>query len=276
MIHVERFSKIYQDVPAVSNISFQLKPGDILGLVGPNGAGKTTTLRAMSGLIPLSDGLIRISGFDVEKDPLEVKRRLALIPDDPQLFNDLTIEQHLRFVASTYGVTEIAEKSLELLEMFELTAKRHARAGELSRGMRQKLAISCAYLHDPEVLLFDEPMTGLDPKGIRKLKSTIEDRAASGGSIVISSHLLAMVEDICSHVMILDDGHQCFFGEIAELKVLFKQDRNDATLEQIFFMATQQQQSKSSSESQWNFESTSETTTTESSSPLETATAVTE
>ena len=238
MIEVSNFRKAFDGMLAVDRVNFSVQPGEILGLIGPNGAGKTTTLRSLSGLTIPTEGHLSVCGFDVEKQPLDVKRRLAYIPDDPPLFPELTVTQHLAFTASVFSVEDATNKANELLEVFELTGKRNTRAADLSRGMRQKLAISCSYLHNPEVILLDEPMTGLDPHGIRMLKESLQQRAAQG-TAVISSHLLAMVEDICSHVLILKQGQQRFAGTIKELKSLFTADCDKATLEQIFFQATE-------------------------------------
>jgi len=237
MIEVSRFSKIYDATAAVTNLSFHVAAGEILGLVGPNGAGKTTTLRALTGILPSSGGHLRVGGFDLDQSSLQVKRRVAYVPDDPQLFPDLSVEQHLVFVASVYEVAHPDARISSLLQTFELASKRHTRAGELSRGMRQKLAICCAYLHNPHALLLDEPMTGLDPRGIRMLKQTIVQRAEQGAAVMISSHLLAMVEDICSHVLILDGGQERFHGTIDQLRATFTNSPDRATLEDIFFRA---------------------------------------
>jgi len=240
VIEVVDFCKAYDSTAAVAGLSFRVLPGQVMGLVGPNGAGKTTTLRALSGIIPCSGGQLRIAEFDLESEPLEVKRRAAYVPDDPELFHDLTVEQHLTFVASLYGVEQASDKISSLLEEFDLEFKRSTRAAELSRGMRQKLAICCAYLYDPVALLLDEPMTGLDPAGIRKLKQSITDRAHRGAAVIISSHLLAMVEDICSHVLILQAGRQRFFGTLGELRTAFGKSRGAASLEDVFFQAIEQ------------------------------------
>jgi ABC-2 type transport system ATP-binding protein len=237
VIDVEGFCKAYESTVAVAGLSFQVRAGQVLGLVGPNGAGKTTTLRALTGIIPASGGLLRVAGYDLDKSPLEVKQRGAYVPDDPQLFHDLSVEQHLRFIASVYSVSNPGESISRLLQQFDLEAKRHTRAADLSRGMRQKLAICCAYLHDPSALLLDEPMTGLDPRGIRVLKESIVERARRGAAVMISSHLLAMVEDICSHVLVLDDGASRFCGTVAQLRKVFADSRDDATLEDVFFRA---------------------------------------
>ena len=239
VIEAEGFQKVYGSTIAVRDLTFKVEPGEILGLVGPNGAGKTTTMRSLAAIIPPSSGRLEIQGRDVVRDPVGVKQSLAYLPDDPHLFPDLTVEEHLAFIASAFAVEDAKEKSHALLEEFELTHKRRARARDLSRGMRQKLAICCAYLHDPAALLFDEPLTGLDPHGIRRLKSSICERAQKGKAVLVSSHLLAMVEDLCTHILILDSGQQRFFGTLEQLKKQFFREEQDATLERIFFLATQ-------------------------------------
>ena len=239
MINVVNFSKCYDQFLAVDDLSFKVEPGQVLGLVGRNGAGKTTTLRSINGIIPPSQGQIEVDGFSIDTNPIELKQRTAYVPDDPQLFEDLTIEQHLRFQASVYQIAEPADEITRLLEKFELEPKRHDRASSLSRGMRQKLAICCAYLQQPKALLLDEPMTGLDPQGIRVLKQSIKEQAERGVAVIISSHLLAMVEDICSHVMVLDCGKTKFLGKLDELQAQFAGDlaKDNQSLEQAFFSA---------------------------------------
>ncbi|MCZ6855330.1 MAG: ABC transporter ATP-binding protein [Gammaproteobacteria bacterium] len=241
MITVDDFHKAYEGTVAVSGMSFEVDGGDILGLVGPNGAGKTTTLKTLSGVIPATRGRLSVQGFDVERDAVQVKRRLAYVPDDPQLFPDLSVDQHLAFTAAVYGVDDADDKAADLVELFELTARRKTPARDLSRGMRQKLAICCAYLHDPIALLFDEPLTGLDPHGIRMLKESIRDRAQKGAAVIVSSHLLAMVEDICTRVLIINAGQQRFCGTLDELREMFASSKQTATLEEAFFLATQEQ-----------------------------------
>ncbi len=243
MIQVERLCKAYDRSIAVRDLSFTVASGQILGLVGPNGAGKTTTMRAIAGIIPLSGGTVRVAGFDLNDSPLAVKHCTAYVPDDPQLFHELTVEQHMAFIASLYDVKGAEEKISALLTAFELNEKRHATAAELSRGMRQKLAICCAYLYEPRALLLDEPMTGLDPPGIRRLKSSIVERAESGSAVIISSHLLAMVEDICTHVLILNQGQERFSGRFGQLQETFGEAGRNISLEEIFFRAIDADQS---------------------------------
>lgn len=238
LIDVRSFCKAYEGSPAVDDVSFSVDAGQILGVIGPNGAGKTTTMRALATLLQPSNGSLTVSGFDTQRSPVDVKKRLAYIPDDPRLFPHLTVEEHLVFSAAAYGVKDADAKSAQLLNDFELTKKRKTAARDLSRGMRQKLAICSAYLYEPEALLFDEPLTGLDPIGIRMLKQSIVERAEAGAAVMVSSHLLAMVEDICTHILLLGGGRQRFFGTVDELKSQFSQSESPASLEQIFFLAT--------------------------------------
>lgn len=235
MIDVQDFKKAYGTTLAVSGLTFMIEPTQVWGLVGHNGAGKTTTMRAISGLLPPSSGSLKIDGLDVNGDSMEARRLLAYMPDDPQLFESLTVGDHLRFTAAAYQLNEYADDAAELLKYFELDAKVDTPAEDLSRGMRQKLAICCGYLQRPKAILFDEPFTGLDPLAIRRLKESIRQRAAAGAAIMVSSHLLAMVEDLCTHFLILSNGEPTFCGTHAEL---LSQHTDGATLEEIFFQAT--------------------------------------
>ncbi len=236
MIDVRGLRKLYDDQLAVDRVSFSLGAGQICGLVGPNGAGKTTTMRCLAGLVPATDGQIRVAGYDIPSGLIEAKRRLAYVPDDPPLFDDLTVGEHLDFIGRLYRVTDHRTRAAEILRGFQLTDKYDAGATTLSRGMRQKLAIACAYLFDPDVLLLDEPMTGLDPQGIRQLLASIGERAAAGATIVISSHLLAIIADVCSHLLVMHEGRSQFFGHKRELCEHFPEA---ATLEEAFFAATE-------------------------------------
>jgi ABC-2 type transport system ATP-binding protein len=217
VIEVEQYSKLYGDVVAVKSISFSIQPGEVLGLVGPNGAGKTTTLRAIAGILQPTSGTIRIAGIDLAKNPVAAKARLSFIPDEPQLFDYLTVTEHLHFMARLYGVTDAEPQIPPLLEELELTAKRDALPTELSRGMRQKLAIACGLLHRPAALLLDEPLTGLDPVGIRRMKETILARAREGAAVVLSSHLLHLVEELCTRLLVIRQGEVAALGTIDEI-----------------------------------------------------------
>ena len=235
MIQVIDFHKAYRGMVAVEGLSFDVQPGQVLGLLGPNGAGKTTTMRAIAGIIPPTSGKLLVCGHDVSVDPVEAKKLLAYVPDDPKLFDTLTVWEHLQFIASAYRVENIETAATALLDQFELSPKRDALAQDLSRGMRQKVAICCAYLHRPRAVLFDEPLTGLDPHGIRTMKESVRQHAAAGAAVVVSSHLLALVEDLCTHLLILHHGRSLFFGRVEDAKTTFSNVSGDASLEELFF-----------------------------------------
>ncbi len=237
MIQVQHLRKVYDNSLAVDDVSFSLAGGQICGMIGPNGAGKTTTMRCIAGLLRATEGTLSVAGYSVSDEPLELKRRLAYVPDDPPLFDDLTVQQHLEFIGRIYGVADHRVKTERLLDQFDLAKKRDAGAMTLSRGMRQKLAIACAYLYDPSVLLLDEPLTGLDPPGIRTLLESIRARADAGATIIISSHLLAMIEDVCTHLLVMQSGRVQHFGTTAEVRGQFPDDK---TLEAAYFAATSQ------------------------------------
>ena len=238
MIQVQALTKLYGDFVAVSDLSFEVVSGKVLGLVGPNGAGKTTTLRCLSGIIPPTSGSIRICGHELATEPIPAKSQLAFVNDEPRLFDYLTVEQHLTFTARIYQVRDYQFLAAQLLDELELTQKRTALPSELSRGMKQKLAIACGLLHSPKVIYLDEPLTGLDPLGIRRMKDSILKRAREGAAIIISSHLLHLVQEICSHILILKQGRKIIDGTIEEITHQFSEQAGDSDLETVFFRAT--------------------------------------
>jgi ABC-2 type transport system ATP-binding protein len=233
VIEVEGLQKLYGEFPAVQGLSFQVGPGEVLGLVGPNGAGKTTTIRSIAGIIIPTSGRIRIAGHDLGTDPVAAKGNLAFIPDEPHLFEYLTVEEHLRFVGRLYRVADVADRIPGLLEELDLSDRRKALPGELSRGMKQKLAIACGLLHEPRALLLDEPLTGLDPVGIRRMKATIMRRAAAGAAVILSSHLLHLVQEICTRVLVMQRGRNVAFGTLEEI-VAERPELRDQSLENVF------------------------------------------
>ena len=238
MVQVENLTKLYGDFTAVSELSFAIHPGEVVGLVGPNGAGKTTTLRCLSGIIPPTRGTILVGGRNMVSDPVEAKRLIAFFSDEPRLFDYLTVWQHLNFVARIYQVADYESIGAALLEEMELAGKRDALPGELSRGMKQKLAIACGLLHAPKVIYFDEPLTGLDPYGIRRMKDSIVKRAREGATIILSSHLLHLVEEICTRLLIVKNGRKIADGTLTDITKQFSEQAGDASLEEIFFRAT--------------------------------------
>ncbi len=237
VIEAEHLSKRYDDFTAVDGLSFKVNAGDIMGLVGPNGAGKTTTLRCVSGIIPATLGHARIGSVDVADDPIAAKRQLAFIPDEPRLFDHLTVEQHLNFVARLYQVGDWRERAQPLLDELEMGDKRTLLPSELSRGMKQKLAIACGLLHSPRAVILDEPLTGLDPYGIRRMKDIMRRLSAEGVAIILSSHLLDLVDEVCTHLLILKQGRKLADGTVAEVRAKYAAEGNES-LEDVFFRAT--------------------------------------
>lgn len=233
MIEVEDLQKLYGDFPAVQGLSFEVGSGEVLGLVGPNGAGKTTTIRSIAGIIIPTSGRIRIAGHDLAGDPVAAKSALAFIPDEPHLFEYLTVEEHLHFMGRLYRVGDVGDRISGLLEELDLADKRTALPGELSRGMKQKLAIACGLLHEPRALLLDEPLTGLDPVGIRRMKATIMARAANGTAVILSSHLLHLIEEICTRVLVMQRGRTVASGTIDEI-VASRPELRSQSLEDVF------------------------------------------
>ncbi len=241
MIDVERLAKLYGELPAVRDLSFHLGAGQILGLVGPNGAGKTTTLSCLTGVLRPTSGTIHIAGHDLLTQPVAAKQALAFIPDEPALFPYLNIEEHLRFIGRLYGVADAPERIPPLLAELELAEKHRALPGELSRGMKQKLALGMGLLHDPRALILDEPLTGLDPASIRRTKRTIVARAEAGTAVILSSHLLSLVEELCTHILVLQKGRRVAFGTPAEI-VADRPQLAGRGLEEVFLALTAQEE----------------------------------
>jgi ABC-2 type transport system ATP-binding protein len=238
MIEITGLGKAFGDFTAVRALSFSVQRGEVLGLVGPNGAGKTTTLRMMAGIIPPTAGGVRIGGHGLAREPIEAKRQLAFFPDEPRLFDYLTVRQHLAFVARLYGVADHEALARPLLEELEIADRADRLPAELSRGMKQKLAIACGLLHSPTVMIFDEPLTGLDPLGIRRMKDSILRRARAGAAVVLSSHLLHLLEEVCSHVLILKKGQRIAYDTMARVHAQFSNGDAGASLEDVFIRAT--------------------------------------
>ena len=241
-ISVSHFGRTYTTATgtftAVDDLSFEVASGEIVGLIGPNGAGKTTTLRSLAGILRPTTGNVRVDGHDLVEAPLEAKRRLAFMPDEPHLFEYLTVVEHLRLVARLYAVDDFDRRSRVLIDELELAGKEGSLPGELSRGMRQKVVIACGLVRNATTLLFDEPLTGLDPLGIRRMRETIVSRARSGAAILLSSHLLHLVEEVCTRVIIMDRGKKVADGTFAELRARAELAEAGSTLEQIFLRVT--------------------------------------
>ena len=238
MIAVAHLSKTYGTFTAVDDLSFVVGPGEVVGLIGPNGAGKTSTLRCLAGLHAPSTGTVTIGGHDIVKAPVAAKRQIAFMGDEPQLFEYLTVMEHLRLTGRIYQVPDNEVRARALVQELQLTGKETALPSELSRGMKQKVTIACGLLHTPQALVFDEPLTGLDPLGIRQMKETIVARGRAGAAVVLSSHLLHLVEEICTRIIILDRGVKRADGTMAELAAQAEMAGVGSNLEQLFLKVT--------------------------------------
>jgi ABC-2 type transport system ATP-binding protein len=236
VIDVHQLTKVYGAFRAVDALSFSVQPGEIVGLIGPNGAGKTSTLRCIVGIQAPTTGTIAIGGRDIVREPVEAKRHIAFMADEPQLFDYLTVMEHLRLTARLYQVQDFDARSKALLSELQLAGKENALPGELSRGMKQKVAIACGLLHEPKAMLFDEPLTGLDPLGIRHMKATIVARGTAGAAVIVSSHLLHLVEEICTRIVIINRGVKVADGTLSELRA--QATASGSSLEQIFIEVT--------------------------------------
>ena len=241
MIAVSNLTKVYGEFRAVDALSFAVDAGEIVGLIGPNGAGKTSTLRCIAGIHAPSSGSITVCGHDIVRDPIEARRQLAFFADEPHLFEYLTVMEHLRLTARIYGARDFDARARALVHELELAGKEDALPGELSRGMKQKVAIACGLIHEPRALLFDEPLTGLDPLGIRRMKETIVAQGRGGASVIVSSHLLHLVEEICTRIVIIDRGVKIADATLAELSAQAERAGSGSTLEQIFLAVTARQ-----------------------------------
>lgn len=239
VLRVAGLEKRYGAVNAVQGLTFAVAPGEVLGLVGPNGAGKTSTLRCLAGILPPTSGRVVVAGYDMAKDAVDAKRELAFLPDEPRFFDYLTVWEHLNFTARLYGVEDWEARGKALLEEMELTGKEKALPGELSRGMKQKLSIACGFLHSPRLILLDEPLTGLDPIGIRRMKASLRRRAEEGAALVLSSHLLPLVEELCHRLLVIAGGRAMALGSLEAIRArLSGPEGESASLEDLFVRIT--------------------------------------
>jgi ABC-2 type transport system ATP-binding protein len=229
MLQIEHLTKIYGEKKAVDDLSLHILPGEIYGFIGHNGAGKTTTLKSVAGILRFDAGEIRIDGTSIRTDPLACKRKLAYIPDNPDLYDYMTGIQYLNFIANIFGVSA-ADRQVrirELAERFELTNDLAQPIAAYSHGMKQKLAIISAWLHAPQLVVMDEPFVGLDPKAAHLLKGMMRELCDRGGAIFFSTHVLEVAEKLCDKVAILRAGKLIRSGTMDEVK-------GDDSLEEVF------------------------------------------
>ena len=229
MLQIEHLTKTYGEKKAVDDLSLHILPGEIYGFIGHNGAGKTTTLKSVAGILRFDAGEIRIAGTSIRTDPLACKRKIAYIPDNPDLYDYMTGIQYLNFIANIFGVSA-ADRQVrirELAERFELTNDLAQPIAAYSHGMKQKLAIISAWLHAPQLVVMDEPFVGLDPKAAHLLKGMMRELCDRGGAIVFSTHVLEVAEKLCDKVAILRAGKLIRSGTMDEVK-------GDDSLEEVF------------------------------------------
>jgi ABC-2 type transport system ATP-binding protein len=236
MIKLSNLTKIYGTLTAVKSISLEVAPGEVFGFLGPNGAGKTTTIKMMAGLLQPTGGEVRINGFDVQKEPLKAKAITGFIPDRPYLYEKLTAGEFMQFVSKLYDMTGVEKRMRELLGLFGLTEWSGELIENFSHGMKQRLVMASALLHDPKVLVVDEPMVGLDPRGARLVKDLFKDLAAKGVTVFMSTHTLEIVENMCSRVAIINHGEIIAEGSVEDLGRLARMP--ESHLEPIFLRLT--------------------------------------
>lgn len=238
MIRLTNLTKRYGTFTAVDGIDLEVPSGELFGFLGPNGAGKTTTLRMIAGILKPTSGLVEIGGDDLERKPRKAKTRMGFIPDRPFVYDKLTGAEFLRFVAALYGQEgPVIERRMdELLKLFDLSPWKDELTESYSHGMRQKLIISSALIHQPEVIVVDEPMVGLDPKSARLLKDLFKEFTSRGGTILMSTHTLEVAEDMCDRIGIIQGGKIVACGTMTELRHQFA--AGDASLEDLFLRLT--------------------------------------
>jgi ABC-2 type transport system ATP-binding protein len=236
LLAVERLTKRFGDVTAVNSISFKLEAGEIFGFLGPNGAGKTTTIKMLTGLVRPTSGSARLSGIDIVRHPLEAKRLFGYVPDQPNLYGKLSANEFMQFVGDVYGIDPVrrVKRIGELFELFELTKVSDDLIESYSHGMKQKVALCAALLHEPRVYFLDEPTVGLDPKSARLFKDIVRRVTRSGSAVFMSTHIMEIAQSLCTRVAIIDRGSIAAVGTPAELSTL----QGRSTLEETFLQLT--------------------------------------
>ena len=234
---VAQLTKRYGRLTAVDACSFEVRRGEVLALVGPNGAGKTTTLKLMVGLLAPGAGSVSVGGFDVHRQPEAAKRVLSFLPDQPFLYELLTVEEFLSFLGAVYRLppSVLQERAAALLRLFQLEARQRSRIGALSHGMKSRLAFLSALLHEPQLLVMDEPFFGLDPQTLRVTKQVLRERVKAGMAVVLSTHQLSIVEDIADQILVMSQGRALASGSLSELRSRYGGGR----LEDVFFHLTE-------------------------------------
>ncbi|HME81678.1 MAG TPA: ABC transporter ATP-binding protein [Candidatus Eremiobacteraceae bacterium] len=236
LVVVDRLTKRFGEATAVDGISFAVAPGEIFGFLGPNGAGKTTTIKILTGLLRPTSGRATVGGFDITTHPVEAKRLFGYVPDEPALYPKLTAVEFLNFIGDIYEMKTAHKQARirELLALFELDADAGGLLESFSHGMRQKVALCAALLHEPKIYFLDEPTVGLDPKSARLLKDIVRALTRAGGAVMMSTHIMEIAESLCDRVAIIDHGRIAALGTVAQLRELRGRD----TLEEVFLHLT--------------------------------------
>lgn len=237
MITIKNLTKRYGNLTAVSDLSLHIPAGECFGFLGPNGAGKTTTIKLLAGLLKPNEGMIEIGGYDVQREPRKVKSIIGYIPDKPFIYEKLTGGEFLDFVADLYKAngTFAEQKREELLNLFSIKGFEHELVESYSHGMRQKLVITAALIHNPGVIIIDEPMVGLDPKGMRQVKEIFRQLTGNGVTIFMSTHTMSVAQEMCHRIGIIHRGRLIALGNMDELR---KQAQLSAGLEDVFLQLT--------------------------------------
>ena len=237
MINIKNLTKHYGNLTAVSALSLNIPAGECFGFLGPNGAGKTTTIKLLAGLLKPNEGTIEIGGYDVQRDPQKVKGIIGYIPDKPFIYEKLTGGEFLDFIAELYQVNEdfVKEKREELLNLFAIKDFENELVESYSHGMRQKLVITAALIHNPKVIIVDEPMVGLDPKGMRQVKEMFKQLTKSGVTIFMSTHTMSVAQEMCHRIGIINKGKLIALGNMNDLQ---KQAQVSSGLEDVFLQLT--------------------------------------
>ncbi|OGO25407.1 MAG: ABC transporter [Chloroflexi bacterium RBG_16_52_11] len=237
LIETNHLVKLFGDKVAVNDISFEVYAGEVFGFLGPNGAGKTTTIKMIAGLLLPTSGTVKVSGYDVQTQPLQAKAANGYVPDTPNLYPKLSGRELLRFVGDLYEMErkQVDRRIDELLRLFELEQAGDDPIDSYSHGMQQKAALACALIHDPKVLVLDEPTVGLDPRSARLIKDMLRQMAERGAAVFLSTHILEIAERMCDRIGIIDKGALIAVGSMEELRSLGK---GETSLEDIFLNLT--------------------------------------
>ena len=238
LIEMHALVKRYGDKTAVDNVSLEVHAGEVFGFLGPNGAGKTTTIKMIVGLLQPTSGTVKVAGFDVQAQPLPAKAASGYVPDTPNLYAKLTGRELLRFVGDLYDLDrrQATQRAGELLRMFDLDAAADDTVDSYSHGMQQKASLASALMHDPKVLVLDEPTVGLDPKSARLIKDILRQMAERGAAIFLSTHILEIAERMCDRIGIINNGRLVAVGTMEQLRSLGK--AGEVSLEDIFLGLT--------------------------------------